>query len=123
MRNPMSFPFISTCVQGTRVKFSRVGGVLSGVVLGGAALLATTAHAHAAASAPSVENGRYLARAADCEVCHTAEGGTPYAGGRAFSLPGVGVMYAPNNTPDKNAGIGAWNDQQFLDAVRKGICR
>ncbi|WP_415420587.1 c-type cytochrome [Acetobacter fabarum] len=121
MRNPMSFPFISTCVQGTRIKFSRVGGALSGMVLGGAALLATTVHAHAAASAPNVENGRYLARAADCEVCHTAEGGTPYAGGRAFSLPGVGVMYAPNITPDKTAGIGAWTDQQFVDAVRKGI--
>ncbi|MFH7813233.1 MULTISPECIES: c-type cytochrome [Acetobacter] len=121
MRNPMSFSFIPSCAQSARVKSFRVGSVLSGVFLGGAALLATTTHAHAAAPPASVENGRYLARAADCEVCHTAEGGTPYAGGRAFSLPGVGVMYAPNITPDKTAGIGAWTDQQFVDAVRKGL--
>lgn len=89
-------------------------------LLAGVALLAANP-AHAATSAANVENGRYLAHAADCEVCHTAEGGTPYAGGRAFNLPGIGVIYSPNITPDKAAGIGAWTDQQFVDAVRKGI--
>ena len=89
--------------------------------LGLTMLLGLTAHAHAAPLPPNVENGRYLARAADCEVCHTAEGGTPYAGGRAFSLPGIGVMYAPHITPDKTAGIGAWTDQQFIRAVRNGV--
>lgn len=87
----------------------------------GSIALFTGTPAHAAPPAANVENGRYLARAADCEVCHTAEGGTPYAGGRAFNLPGIGVMYSPNITPDKTAGIGAWTDQQFVKAVRKGI--
>jgi aconitate hydratase len=34
-----------------------------------------------------VERGRYLIRAADCEACHTAIGGQPFAGGRAFVGP------------------------------------
>jgi mono/diheme cytochrome c family protein len=32
------------------------------------------------ASADAVKRGQYLARAADCMVCHTAPGGKPYAG-------------------------------------------
>ena len=31
-----------------------------------------------------LSRGRYLAQAADCEACHTAEGGRPFAGGRPF---------------------------------------
>ena len=54
--------------------------------------------ASAAAAAPS--SGEYLTRAADCVACHTAEGGAPYAGGRAFVLP-FGTIYSPNITPDK----------------------
>src|SRR5271156_6647709 len=34
-----------------------------------------------------LERGEYLTRAADCGVCHTAPGGTPFAGGRGFVLP------------------------------------
>ena len=32
------------------------------------------------AHAGLVARGEYLARAADCAACHTAKGGTPYAG-------------------------------------------
>jgi hypothetical protein len=35
-------------------------------------------------AADIVGRGAYLAKAADCEVCHTAEDGRPYAGGRAL---------------------------------------
>ena len=38
-------------------------------------------------SASVIARGEYLTRAADCVACHTAEDGTPYAGGRAFVLP------------------------------------
>jgi mono/diheme cytochrome c family protein len=71
-------------------------------------------------SASPVEQGKYLTRAADCEACHTAEGGTPFAGGRAFVLP-FGTLYSTNITPDKDTGIGAYSDANFLDAVHKGI--
>ena len=67
-----------------------------------------------------IERGEYLARAADCAACHTAEGGTPYAGGRPFVLQ-FGTVYSTNITPDKETGIGNYSDANFLDAVHKGI--
>ena len=67
-----------------------------------------------------VARGRYLAQAADCEACHTAEGGKPFAGGLAFETP-FGTLYSPNITPDKETGIGAWTDADFLKAVHEGI--
>lgn len=66
--------------------------------------------------------GKYLAEAADCAACHTAKGGRPYAGGRPFKLP-FGTIWTPNITPDRDTGIGAWTDGQFLRAVHKGISR
>jgi mono/diheme cytochrome c family protein len=38
-------------------------------------------------AASVLERGEYLTRAADCAVCHTANNGAAYAGGRAFVLP------------------------------------
>jgi len=67
-----------------------------------------------------VARGRYLAEAADCRSCHTAEGGAPFAGSRPFKLP-FGTLYTTNITPDKATGIGDITDAQFIDAVRKGI--
>ena len=73
-------------------------------------------------SAGMVERGEYLTNAADCLVCHTAKGGIPYAGGRAFVLP-FGTIYSTNITPDIETGIGSYTDANFLDAVHKGIGR
>ena len=74
------------------------------------------------AKASPVERGEYLARAADCMVCHTAPGGQPYAGGLAFKLP-FGALYSTNITPDKETGIGNYSDQEFLDAMHRGVRR
>jgi mono/diheme cytochrome c family protein len=71
-------------------------------------------------NASLVARGEYLARAADCAVCHTAKGGAPFAGGFAFNLP-FGTLYSPNITPDKETGIGNWSDADFLQAIHKGI--
>jgi mono/diheme cytochrome c family protein len=71
------------------------------------------------AGADPVKRGEYLARAADCLVCHTAPGGADYAGGLAFPLP-FGTLYSTNITPDKATGIGSYSDQEFLDALRRG---
>ena len=73
-------------------------------------------------SASLMERGEYLTRAADCVVCHTAKGGEPFAGGRAFVLP-FGTMYSTNITPDVDTGIGAYTDADFLNAVHKGVGR
>ena len=67
-----------------------------------------------------VERGEYLARAADCEVCHTAPRGEAYAGGLAFPLP-FGTLYSTNITADKETGIGDYSDADFLNAVQRGI--
>ena len=70
-----------------------------------------------------IKRGEYLAHAADCIACHTAPGGQAYSGGFAFNLPGIGTIYSTNITPDKETGIGNYTDQQFLDAMHKGIRR
>jgi len=67
-----------------------------------------------------VGRGEYLARAADCEACHTVKGGEPFTGGLAFNLP-FGTLYSPNITPDKQTGIGNWSDADFLNALHKGV--
>ncbi len=74
----------------------------------------------ALAQAGIVKRGEYLAKAADCMVCHTALGGAEYAGGLAFPLP-FGTLYSTNITADKDTGIGNYSDQDFLDAVQRGI--
>ncbi len=73
-------------------------------------------------TAEVIARGAYMTAAADCIACHTAEGGKPFAGGRAFKLP-FGTIYAPNITPDPDTGIGQWSDGEFLRAMRKGIGR
>jgi mono/diheme cytochrome c family protein len=67
-----------------------------------------------------VKQGEYLAKAADCVACHTAPGGQPFAGGFRFNLP-FGAIYGTNITADKETGIGNWTDDEFVQAVRKGV--
>jgi mono/diheme cytochrome c family protein len=68
-----------------------------------------------------IEKGRYLATVADCFACHTVpDVGQPFAGGRPIETP-FGVITASNITPDVDTGIGAWSDEQFDNAVRKGV--
>jgi mono/diheme cytochrome c family protein len=76
----------------------------------------------ALAQASLVQRGAYLARAADCLACHTTKDGKEYAGGLAFKLP-FGALYSTNITPDKETGIGNYSDQDFLNAVHRGIRR
>jgi mono/diheme cytochrome c family protein len=75
------------------------------------------------AQADLVARGEYLTRAADCVACHTAPGGKPFAGGLAFKLPMIGTIYSTNLTPDKETGIGAWSDEDFVRALHEGIDR
>ena len=71
-------------------------------------------------AADDLARGRYLTEAADCEACHTIEGGQPFAGGRPFDTD-FGTLYSPNITPDKDTGIGSWSDADFLKAVHEGV--
>jgi mono/diheme cytochrome c family protein len=67
-----------------------------------------------------IARGQYLADAADCLACHTAEGGEAFAGGRAFHTE-FGTIYSPNISPDPQTGIGGWSDEDFLRAVHEGV--
>jgi mono/diheme cytochrome c family protein len=66
-----------------------------------------------------IEHGRYLAALADCAGCHNEPGGKPYAGGLALATP-FGKILAPNITPDRDTGIGAWSDDDFVNALLNG---
>jgi len=67
-----------------------------------------------------IARGEYLARAADCEACHSLKGAAPFSGGLAFNLP-FGTLYSPNITTDNETGIGRWSDADFLKAIHQGI--
>ena len=74
-----------------------------------------------ASAAPAVR-GEYLTRAADCQACHTAEGGRPFAGGRPFVLP-FGTIWSTNITPDPKTGTGGYTDAQWVAMMRHGTRR
>lgn len=67
-----------------------------------------------------IERGRYLVTLGDCSACHTDPGGKPFAGGRPIETP-FGVIVSANITPDEETGIGKWSENQFDDALRRGI--
>ena len=70
-----------------------------------------------------VERGHYLAIVGDCVACHTLPGsGHDFAGGRPIETP-FGKLLAPNITPDPATGIGAWTDEEFVNALTKGTGR
>jgi mono/diheme cytochrome c family protein len=82
--------------------------------------LAASTFAAAAPAETLVQRGAYLARAGDCIACHSAPGKPAFAGGLAIDS-GHGIIYSTNITPDKQRGIGSYTEQQFADAVRKGV--
>jgi len=103
-----------------------IGGTPLGVVV-----LCATLGLSGAASATGmdkqsfgeVEHGRYLTIVADCGSCHTLPGsGHELAGGRPIETP-FGTLLAPNITPDAETGIGAWTDDEFVNALTKGTGR
>ena len=89
--------------------------VASGLFIGAASQAAADP-----AQAELLSRGQYLATAADCAACHTAQHGQPFAGGLPIVSP-VGTIFASNITPSTAAGIGAYSERQFADALRKGV--
>ena len=96
-----------------------------------------------------LERGEYLAHIAGCVSCHTPmreEYNVPptewsleqlqtvgwrfedtqdlendlFAGGRAFELGPMGVIFTPNLTPD-STGLGDWTDEEIETAIRIGV--
>jgi mono/diheme cytochrome c family protein len=84
--------------------------------------------------ADPVKRGGYLATIGHCMECHAAwsRGVSDFKnglgrGGRAFqpdgAPEGTPPSVAANITADKDAGIGAWTDQEIARAITKGIGR
>jgi len=103
-------------------------------VLVGTGMLATQsldAGATARAASAEVARGQYLTTIMDCAGCHTpgALSGQPdfdrrLAGsGIGFALPGGGVVYPKNLTPDPETGLGRWSEEDIARAIRLGQSR
>jgi mono/diheme cytochrome c family protein len=75
-----------------------------------------------------IARGQYLTTIMDCAGCHTpgALAGQPdfdrrLAGSTiGFALPGGGVVYPKNITPDAETGLGRWSEEDIARAVRQG---
>ncbi|MGY8637349.1 c-type cytochrome [Bradyrhizobium sp. 14AA] len=93
--------------------------ILTGLALAGWALCSAVASA-AEPSPELVAYGKALVEAGGCAGCHTADPAKPFAGGKRIDTP-FGALYAPNLTPDRETGIGAWTDADFVRAVRYGV--
>jgi mono/diheme cytochrome c family protein len=77
----------------------------------------------------SVERGKYLVTIAGCGDCHTPgifsrgkpDEGKALAGSDVgFFMPGLGYFWGPNLTPDDETGLGKWNAQEIVTAIRTG---
>ena len=69
-----------------------------------------------------VQHGAYAARAGDCAACHTAPKGQPFAGGQPFPIP-IGKVFSTNITPDLETGIGRYDADDFVKAMREGVAK
>lgn len=69
-----------------------------------------------------IERGRYLLHAGGCVTCHSKDRdeAVPLAGGRALKTP-FGTFHTPNITPDRDTGIGAWSEGDFVRALKHGV--
>jgi mono/diheme cytochrome c family protein len=96
-------------------------------VIAAAAFWLITMPARVSASAlapytPNPENGRTMFYAGGCASCHATpdhEDKTRLGGGRGLKSP-FGTFFVPNISPDRNDGIGAWSEANFVTAMWKG---
>lgn len=91
-------------------------------------LMLSAPFCNASAAETQVERGKYLVSVIPCTDCHTPGYflGKPdmarYLGGSdvGFEVPGLGVFYAPNLTPDDETGLGSWTKEQIATAITTG---
>ena len=82
-----------------------------------------------AQSQERVKRGEYLATIMDCGGCHTpgvflgkADPKRALAGSEVgFQIPGLGIFYPPNLTPEPETGLGRWSEADIVTAVRTGV--
>ncbi|WP_167851010.1 c-type cytochrome [Tabrizicola caldifontis] len=90
----------------------------------------TTPALSADPDAEQIARGAYLATIMDCAGCHLPRGadGAPIieaglSGGTiGFEIPGLGIFWPPNLTPDAS-GLGGWSDAEIAAAIIGGTAR
>jgi mono/diheme cytochrome c family protein len=102
-------------------------GVVAALAVGASIAVAVARHIPdpglspgVASRTPDAKHGAYVAILGDCASCHTAAGGKPLAGGRAFNTP-VGAVWSTNITPDPDHGIGRYSLADFVRLMRQGV--
>lgn len=105
--------------------------ILLGVIVGAAGWFLTAPDTLDAAQFDGLTGdparGAVVFAAAGCASCHTAPETSPsltpiLTGGRVFASA-FGTFYAPNISPDPEAGIGSWTDTELLTAIMRGVGR
>lgn len=85
--------------------------------------------AQTAPTREKLQRGEYLVTIMDCGGCHTPgvflgkpDTQRPLAGSEVgFHIPGLGVFFPRNLTPDRETGLGSWSEADIVKAVRQGI--
>lgn len=110
----------------TKVEMTTTKHIIGAVIF--AALGTVMVIALPATGADRNKRGEYLVRIMDCTGCHTpgSMAGKPdqarFLGGGdvGFEMPGLGIFYPPNLTPDRESGIGSWSESDIAKAMRTG---
>jgi mono/diheme cytochrome c family protein len=110
-----------------RLGFAGLG--LGGLGLAGMAFATfVMSSGNAVSQTTEIERGKYLVTLGGCNDCHTPgyffgkPDTTRYLGGSevGFEIPGLGVFYGPNLTPDQDTGLGRWSTEEIATAITKG---
>jgi mono/diheme cytochrome c family protein len=102
---------------------------LAGLGLAGMALATSVmSSGNTVSQTAEIARGKYLVAVGGCNDCHTPgyflgkPDMTRYLGGSeiGFEIPGLGVFYGPNLTPDRDTGLGQWSTEDIATAITKG---
>ena len=102
------------------MKKKMINSALLGCAAVGLAVGLASGAARADQAGDLIAKGKYLTAMGDCQACHTASGGKPFAGGLYMNTP-FGKISTPNITPDKATGIGDYTDEQFIRVFHAGV--
>jgi mono/diheme cytochrome c family protein len=122
---PSWLSFSNRTMKSRLLRYSAIGAALLGVfavAMMWRPPIAAEASPRVARDPDTMARGARVVAQGDCIVCHTAQGGSSYAGGLALKTP-FGAIYSTNITPDPRTGIGQWTAAAFRRALRNGVSR
>ncbi|MBN9508559.1 MAG: c-type cytochrome [Alphaproteobacteria bacterium] len=98
-------------------------------LLGGLTMVALLLASAGAMANDAVKRGAYLVHIMGCGDCHTPgyflgkpDLAHPLSGSDVgFEIPGLGIFWGPNLTPDPETGLGKWSAADMITAIRTGV--